>query len=66
MEYSTLTPQIQWAILKRSKTPKCFDSRCNLCLEKKIQIMIYPDPEKLLNQRCELIVRCRHRNEFKL
>ena len=32
----------------------------------KIQIMIYPDPEKLLNQRCELIDKCRHRNKFKL
>ena len=44
----------------------CFDSRCNLCLEEKIQIMIYPDPEKLLNKRCELIARCRHRTKFKL
>ena len=31
-----------------------------------IQIMIYPDPEKLLNQRCELIARCRHMNKFNL
>ena len=28
--------------------------------------MIYPDPEKLLNQWCELIARCRHRNKLKL
>ena len=35
---------------KKSNTPKCFNCRCNLCLEEKIQIMIYPDPEKLLNQ----------------
>ena len=61
-----LTPEIQWSILKKLKTPKCFDSRCNLCLEEKIQIMIYPDPEKLLNKRCELIARCRHRTKFKL
>ena len=61
-----LTPEIQWSILKKSNTRKCFDSRCNLCLEEKIQIMIYPDHEKLLNQKCELIARCRHRNKFKL
>ncbi len=61
-----LTPEIQWSILKKSNTPKCFDSRCNLCLEEKIQIMIYPDPEKLLNKRCELIARCRHKTKFKL
>ena len=24
-----LTPEIQWSILKRSNTLKCFDSRCN-------------------------------------
>ena len=40
-----LTPEIQWGMLKKSNTPKCFDSRCNLCLEEKIQIMLYPDPE---------------------
>ena len=28
--------------------------------------MLYPDPEKGLNQSCDLIARCRHRNEFKL
>ena len=61
-----LTAKIQWTILKKSNTPKCFHSRCNQCLEEKIQIMIYLDPEKLLNQWCELIARCRHRNKFKL
>ena len=30
-----LTPEIQWSILKKSKIPKYFDSRCNLCLEGK-------------------------------
>ena len=31
-----LTSEIQWSILKKSNTPKCFDSKCNLCLEEKI------------------------------
>ena len=44
-----LTPEIQWSILKRYNTPSCFDDRCNLCLEEKIQIMLYPDPGNLLN-----------------
>ena len=35
-----LTPEIQWSTLKKSNTPKYFDSRCNLCLENKIQIMM--------------------------
>ena len=35
------------------------------CLEEKIQIMTYSEPEKLLNKRCELIARCRHKSKFK-
>ena len=61
LKNKVLTPEIQCSILKKSNTPKCFDSRCNICLEEKIQIMLYPDPEKLLNQRCDLIARRRHR-----
>ena len=61
-----LTLEIQWIILKKSNTPKYFDSRCSLCLKEKIQIIIYPDTGKLLNQRCDLIAKCRHRNKFKL
>ena len=61
-----LTPKIQWKILKRSTTPSCFDGRCKLYLEEKIQIMLYFDPVNLLNKRCDLIARCRHKNKFKL
>ena len=60
-----LTPEVQWSILKKSNASKCFDSRCNLCLEEKNTYNDIPRPEKLLNQRCELIARWRHRNEFK-
>ena len=61
-----LTPDIQWSILKRSSTPKSFDSRCYLCLEEKIHILLFPEPKILLNKRNELIARCRHRAKFKL
>ena len=61
-----LNPEIQWFILKKSNTPKCFDGRCNLCLEEKIQIITYSVPENLLNKRCELIARWRHKTKFKL
>ena len=61
-----LTPDIQWSILKRSNTPKSFDSRYNLCLEEKMHILLFPEPSKLLNKRSELIARCRHRAKFKL
>ena len=38
---------------------------CNLCLEEKIQIILYFDPGNLLNQRWDLIAKCRHKNEFR-
>ena len=60
-----LSPEIQCSILKRS-TPSCFDGRCNLCLEEKIQIILYFDLGNLLNQRCDLMARCRHKNRFRL
>ena len=50
-ENKGLTPVIEWSILKKSNTPNSFDGRCNLCLEEKIQIMMYKLPEKLLKKR---------------
>ena len=61
----SLTSKIQWKILKRSTT-SCFDGRCNLCLEEKIQIKWNFNPVNPLNQRCDLIARCRHKNKFRL
>ena len=61
-----LTPKIQWKILKRSTTESCFAGRRNLCLEEKRQIMSYSDPGNLLNQRYDLVARCRHKNKFRL
>ena len=66
LENKGLTPDIQWSILKKSNTPKSFDNRCNLCLEEKIHILLFPEPKRLLNKRDELIARCRHRAKFKL
>ena len=34
-------------------------------LRKKIHILLFPEPKKLLNKRSELIARCRHRAKFK-
>ena len=61
-----LAPEIKWRILKRFTIPMCFDARYNLCLEEKIQIMLLFDPGNLLNQKCDLIARCRYKNKFRL
>ena len=58
-----LTPKIQWKISIRSTTPSFFNGNCNIYLEEKIQIMLYLDPVSQLNQRCDLIVRCEHKNK---
>ena len=62
LENKGLAPEIQWRILKRSTTLSCFNGRCNLCLEEKVQTMLYPDPGRLLNQRCDFIARHGHKN----
>ena len=43
-----LTPDLQWSILKRSSTPKSFESRCNLCLEEKIHILLFSWAKKII------------------
>ena len=43
-----LTPEIQWSILKKSNTPKCFDSRCNLRLKEKRKITFISRPWKII------------------
>ena len=62
--------------MKNSKTRKKFNRTSSDPMDKidqnrhreeeKIHILLYPEPEKLLNKRSELIARCRHRAKFKL
>ena len=47
-------------IHKKVSPCQCVSKRCDLCL------IIYADPDTLLNKRTELISRCRHRNKFLL
>ena len=41
--------------IERYYTPSYFDGKCNLCLEEKIHIILYPNSGNLLNQWCDLI-----------
>ena len=52
--------------IKRLISPSNFRSRCNLCVEEKISIIRYRNTSKLLNQRNELIFKCRHKNRYRL
>ena len=51
-----LNPKIQGKMSKRSTTFSCFDGRSNLCLEEKIQIMIYIDPFNQLNRIRDVVL----------
>ena len=60
------TPEISWKIVKSAPAYTNTSKRCVLCLEEKMAIITYPDQEKLLNKRSELISKCSHENKFLL
>lgn len=53
--------QIEWTILKRSKSYQAGSKLCNLCLDEKLCILESPD---CINKRSELISKCRHKRKF--
>ena len=60
------TPEISWKIVKSAPAYTNTPKRCVLCLEEKMAIITYPDQEKLLNKRSDLISKCCHENKFLL
>ena len=61
-----LSPQIKWKIIRHSSAANNFNGRCNLCLDEKISIINFKNRKLLLNERNELVFKCRHRGKFKL
>ena len=61
-----LTSQIKWRFIKIFSTPNTYNSRCNLCLEEKINLIKYKTTWQLLNKRNELISKYKHKCKFKL
>ena len=59
-------PEISWKIVKSAPAYTNTSKRCALCLEEKMAIITYPDKEKFLNKRSELISKCRQENKFLL
>lgn len=57
-------PTITWSTKYRLH-PTSNLSRCNLCLNEKLEILEYKGTN-LLNTRDELVSKCRHRNKYKL
>ena len=58
----TLTSSIVRPVPAYSNTTK----KCALCLHEKLEILMYPDPEELLNKPSELMSRCPHERKYLL
>lgn len=59
------TPKIRWKIIKKCSPYKPNSKNCNLCLNEKYEILTFKG-NNLLNQKNELISKCRHQNKFLL
>ena len=57
---------VKWSILKRTAGYNRSSKKCGLCLMEKLLICEYPNPESLLNDRSELVSKCRHFNKHLL
>ena len=59
---------IKFKIKEQSRSYNPVSKRCLLCLTEKFQIMkaCEIDPETYLNDRSEILCKCRHRNKFLL
>ena len=55
-----LTPQLKWKIIRQSSAVNNFNGRCNLCIDEKISIVNFRNRILLLNERNELVFKCRH------
>ena len=51
---------IKWSILKRTSGYHSVSKSCSLCLTEKFLIAKYPNEESLINERNELVSKCRH------
>ena len=56
---------VKWTILCRARPYSNITKRCDLCTTEKLMI-INSKPDEMLNERSELISKCRHENKFYL
>ena len=57
---------IKWSILKRAPGYRKNSKTCGLCLMEKLLICEFPDKANLLNDKSELVSKCRHSNRHLL
>ena len=59
-------PNVRWRIICKAPSHDGSERQCMLCLQEKLKIAEFDDPEKLLNSRSKLTNRCRHKNKHAL
>ena len=57
---------ISWSIAKKCQGYNPVSKSCHLCLSEKLLICNFKKKDQLLNQRSELVSKCRHQNKFLL
>ena len=53
--------KIKWSILTKAHTFSLGGKKCDLCLTEKTIILLHKDKNTLLNQRDEILTKCRHK-----
>ena len=66
LKNANLHPIITWRIVRTAPSYNLTSKKCQLCLAEKFEIANFPEHEKLLNKRSEIISKCRHQRRFKL
>jgi len=65
-EKEKIDPILSWSILKSVPAYNNITKRCQLCLQEKLAIISYENPDELLNKKSEIISKCRHASKFLL
>ena len=61
-----VAPTLKWHILKPVTPYSNIKKKRRSCLQEKLKVLPYPNPDELLNKRSELVSKWRHVNKFLL
>ena len=61
-----ITPTLKWYTIKSVPSYSNITKSCMLCIDKKFEILTYPNLHELLNKRSELVSICCHINKYLL
>ena len=61
-----ITPTLKWYTIKSVPSYSNITKSCMLCIDKKFEILTYPNLDELLNKRSELVYICCHINKYLL